>query len=85
MTDKKEFDISLETLHTQISALQKGLNLLRKTGINDDLLYIALQRCAQRHYSDRYNKTISIKIIRAVVSGIGDLGEYIFPSEEENG
>ncbi len=80
---KKEFEVSLKTLQKQIKALSKGINDLRATGINETVLYHALRSCANKHYSNRYYKPIGTPVIKAVVEGIGDLEDYIFPPDEE--
>ena len=80
---KKEFEISLQRLQRQIRALQKGINEIRATGINDVLLYQAIRACANKHYKERYSKPIGIPIIKAVVEGLGSLKDYIFPPDEQ--
>lgn len=80
--EKKEFEISLQKLQKQISALRKAIIGLKATGLNESVLYHALQKCANKHYTQRYCKQIGIPMIRAIVEGIGDLEDYIFPPEE---
>lgn len=82
-TEKKEFQISLQKLKRQIKALRKAVNSLRATGLNDTVLYNALKTCANRYYKPKYHKPISTTIIKAVVEGIGDLEDYIFPPDKD--
>lgn len=85
---KQEKDLLLKTFKDKLSelkqkteALTEAFKSLKQTGINEDVLYFALQKCAQK-YNTSY-QPISIKDVRAICKGIEDIAEYLFPEEKK--
>ena len=69
---KEKFD----ELRDKIAALQGAVNELKETGINDDVLYLLIQKSSPGR--------IPMDHIRLLIEGIGSLEEYVF-GEADNG
>lgn len=78
----KEFQESIDKLKEQISVLQKAIRSMKRTGLSENILYKAILSSANRYYKSTYfRKPITLKMIKAIVEGIENLEEYIFPPE----
>lgn len=78
---KSEFKMAIENLTGKVSLIQKAVEEIKKTGLNEDILFFAIQRSAQK-FNKKYTP-VSIADIRAIVSGINALESYMFPEEDE--
>ena len=81
MRKRKEKE-PLAEFKQQIESIQIGVQLIRDSGISDDALFHLIQR-ASPSYGTRPAKKVSIKMIKAVMSGMDALKDYVFPEEDD--
>ncbi len=78
-----EFDQKLDCLKSQITALQEAAKEIKESGLRESLFLTALQRAAQKHLEGYAScKPIGIRYIKAILNGIEDIKEYMFPTED---
>lgn len=82
MANKTELEQKVEEFRSKITAIQKSVQQIKKTGMNENILYLIIQRSSQRFCSNRYSKPLSINDIKAIIAGIEDLPNYMFPPED---
>lgn len=81
MKKRKEKE-PLAEFKQQIESIQTGVQLIRESGISDVALYVLIQRASPTFGS--YNKKKpSIGMIKAVMSGMDGLKDYVFPEEDD--
>lgn len=86
MSNKTEFQQLMEELKSKIYSIQKAVAGLRKTGIDEKVLFKMIQDSAKKHYHPTYGykpTAITIKVVRAVIEGIEGLEEFVFPKDED--
>lgn len=72
-------EIDLEELREQIEQIQKGVDTINESGINETALYVLVQ-----HSIGNYRgRKIPIHIIRTVFGGFEELQEFVFPEIED--
>ena len=79
--ETNKFEQSVKDLKETVQAVQKGINDLKQSGLNEDLLIYAIQKAAQP-FNHSYTQ-IKVGDIKAMISGIENLKSYIFPKENE--
>ena len=77
---KKEFKDKIDELRKKAIAIQEGICQLKATGLNENVLYFAIQRASQRH--NKSCAPIGIADIKAMMGGLQDIEKYLFPEEE---
>ena len=84
MAKKTELETRVEEFRDKISAIQKSIRQIKRTGINENVLYLIIQRSSQRFLNTRYTKPfINISDVKAVIAGVEDLSNYMFAEEVE--
>lgn len=73
----------LDEFKIQIESIQDGVRLIRESGISDDALYVLIQR-ASPTFGGYNKKKPTIGMIKAVMSGMDGLKDFVFPEEEED-
>jgi len=68
----------------KITAIQKAIRQIKRTGIEESVLYLIIQRSSQRFQKSRYTNPISVGDIKAVIAGIENLQEYMFVELEKS-
>jgi len=68
----------------KITAIQKAIRQIKRTGIEESILYLIIQRSSQRFQKSRYTSPISVGDIKAVIAGIENLQEYMFVELEKS-
>lgn len=76
------FKDKIKDLGLKAEALQKAVKELKETGINENLLYHAIQ-CASQKYAPAYNK-IGVGEVKAICKGIEGIKDYLFPLDKDN-
>lgn len=79
---KTELEERIEEFRNKISTIQKSIRQIKRTGISENILVLIIQRSSQRFLTHRYSKPLNIGDVKAIIAGIEDLEDYIFPKEE---
>ena len=81
---KREFKENLEEFMRKASALGKAVEELKATGINERVLFFAIQQSSNRHLT-KYgiHSIISVSEIKAICAGLEGIREYLFPEDGE--
>ncbi len=71
---------AVEELKREVGILQHAVRELKASGINEDILLIAIQKSAKRFYT---GSPIRVKHIKWILKGLENLDEYLFLEEPE--
>lgn len=82
MKEKTEIEKKVEEFRGKIVAIQKSIQQIKRTGISDSILYLIIQRSSQRFVSNKYSNPLAIGDVKAIIAGIEDLENYMFPPTE---
>jgi len=80
MTEKTELEKKMDEFRKKVTAIQKAFQQIKRTGFNESVLVLLIQRNAQR-FNSSSRKPISTIDVRAVMSGVETLEDYLFEEE----
>ena len=73
----KIIEEQIKALREKVFAIQEGVSELRHYGLRNDLIYHAIQKSSQKF--NKSLKPIAIGDVKAIISGIENLYDYMFP------
>ena len=82
MAQKTELEKRIGEFRDKIAAIQKSIGQIKRTGINENILYLIIQRSSQRFITSGQMHPVTIGDVKAIIAGIEDLPEYMFPAEK---
>jgi len=81
--EKTKLEEKFDEFRDKIIAIQKTVRQIKRSGISESVLYGIIQRNSQRYLNNRYAKPITISQVKAILSGIETLEEYVFEDIED--
>ncbi|MFA5163792.1 MAG: hypothetical protein WC441_04745 [Patescibacteria group bacterium] len=85
-TSFNQMQVKLKDLRYKVRALQKGINELKSTGIRESEIYQMVLRSANRFYDSprKYQKPLSVVMVKAIISGVEHLEDFVYPDKKLN-
>ena len=76
---KKHFKERIDDFRKKALAVQEAVCELRATGLNEHVIYFAIQRASQKHNTSM--SPIGVGDIKAIMQGLEGIEGYLFPEE----